>query len=403
MMSNSFARHQSRRYCVGVNESRRKSSPRLDPVDIHFAIDATSERPVYEQVKDGIRYLITSGKLPRGKRLPPVRQLSSALGVGYVTVARSIRDLVMEGVLEARTGRGTLVTEQPPQLKTIGLVGFAAYGQMLRDTRFAARTLLVSQDQIIERGKTVVYNHWDINQPLSNLFNQLTLVDGMLVLPQADSPDDQLLAVVKRGKPLVLLGEARVIKGVPVVHSANEQDSFRVGRELLRLGHHRVAIVSLPTQTHMESNRSRTGALIKALKQHGKGFDDSWLIQGDPAWQAKALLKLRPRPTAIFAPGHMDMFEQIMDHLHGTPLEIGKHLYPAVYDDNLFQVLSQKAIAYLSVEQSISRIVHVALDMLTQMIESPGKPLESQRVQIPSRLVRVKADGTHEPMPAEPA
>lgn len=382
-----------------VSETIRKNSPRLDPVDIHFSTDPSSDRPVYEQVKDGIRYLITTGKLPRGCRLPPVRQLSSDLGVGYVTVARSIRDLVMEGLLEARTGRGTLVAAKPPQLKTIGLVGFAAYGEMLRETRFAARALLVSQDQIIERGKTVVYNHWDNQQPLHKLFNELTLVDGMLVLARTDSPEDQLQAVVKRGKPLVMLGESRLIKGIPVVHSANEQDSQRVGRELIRLGHQYVAITTTPNQDHYESNRSRVEAIIKVLKQSAKGFDDRYILHGDPDQQATQILKLRPRPTAIFSPGYMDKFELLMEQLKGTPLEIGKHLYPAVYDDNLFHVLSQKQIAYLSVEQSITRIVHGALNMIAQMIETPDQPLKSLRVQIPSTLVRVTADGVHEPVP----
>lgn len=381
-----------------MNEPLRKSSPRLDPVGIHFTIDSTSARPVYEQVKDGIRFLISTGKLPRGCRLPPVRQLSSTLCVGYVTVARSIRDLVMEGVLEARTGRGTLVAQKPPQLKTIGLVGFASYGEMLRETRFAARALLVSQDQIIERGKTVVYNHWDNQQPLHNLFNQLTLVDGMLVLARTDSPKDQLLAVVKRGKPLVMLGESRLIKGIPAVHSANEQDASRVGEELIRLGHKHVAITTMPLLDHNESSRSRIETLIKVLRQNGKGFDDRYILHGDPAQQTAQILKLHPRPTAIFSPGHMDMFEVLMEQLKGTPLEIGKHLYPAVYDDNLFQVLSQKQVPYLSVEQNITRIVQTALNMITQMIEAPEQPLKSLRVLIPSTLVRVSADGVHKPV-----
>ena len=54
-------------------------------------IDRDSAVPVYIQIRGGIRDLILSGRLPDGFRLPPERQLATALGVNRTTVLSAYR------------------------------------------------------------------------------------------------------------------------------------------------------------------------------------------------------------------------------------------------------------------------------------------------------------------------
>jgi len=64
-------------------------------------------RPIYEQVKEGIRRLILTGALPEGERLPSVRELSAELAVNPNTIQRAYRELEAEGVVYTAQAIGT--------------------------------------------------------------------------------------------------------------------------------------------------------------------------------------------------------------------------------------------------------------------------------------------------------
>lgn len=72
-------------------------------------IDLESAVPVYEQVSNGIRSELVTGRLRPGDQLPTVRELALDLGVHHNTVAEAYRLLAREGWLDLRRGRGALV------------------------------------------------------------------------------------------------------------------------------------------------------------------------------------------------------------------------------------------------------------------------------------------------------
>lgn len=65
--------------------------------------------PLYRQIQDGVRSAVLTGSLGAGMRLPPERELAAALGVNRTTVMHAYQELVADGVVEARPGRGTTV------------------------------------------------------------------------------------------------------------------------------------------------------------------------------------------------------------------------------------------------------------------------------------------------------
>jgi 2-deoxy-D-gluconate 3-dehydrogenase len=75
-------------------------------------------------VIDGIKQMITSGRLRAGSRLPPEKDLAVELGVSRGPLREGIRALAMLGVLEARQGDGTYVTSLEPGrlLSPLGLL-----------------------------------------------------------------------------------------------------------------------------------------------------------------------------------------------------------------------------------------------------------------------------------------
>lgn len=75
-------------------------------------IDLGSRVPVYEQISNGLRAELVSGRFSPGERLPTVRELAIDLGVHHNTVAEAYRHLASEGWLELRRRRGAIVRER---------------------------------------------------------------------------------------------------------------------------------------------------------------------------------------------------------------------------------------------------------------------------------------------------
>lgn len=65
--------------------------------------------PIYLQVKDYILEKVKSGEYQPGFKIPTERELSTQLGISRNTVSAAYKELLLEGVLEARQGRGTFV------------------------------------------------------------------------------------------------------------------------------------------------------------------------------------------------------------------------------------------------------------------------------------------------------
>ena len=64
-------------------------------------------RPIYEQVRDGLRRLIITGVIPAGDKLPSVRQLSSSLSINPNTIQRAVDALEQEGYAYTVAGKGS--------------------------------------------------------------------------------------------------------------------------------------------------------------------------------------------------------------------------------------------------------------------------------------------------------
>lgn len=80
-----------------------------------MTVDLSSETPVYRQIADGIRRAAGDGSLPRGRRLPPTRDLSRALGVNRNTVIAAYDLLASDGLVRSHTGRGTYLVVEPSE------------------------------------------------------------------------------------------------------------------------------------------------------------------------------------------------------------------------------------------------------------------------------------------------
>jgi GntR family transcriptional regulator len=77
-------------------------------MNIH--ISPTDGVPIYLQIVNQIKYLVSSGRLAANEELPPIRSLAETLVVNPNTVARAYRELEMAGIVLKRRTTGTYIS-----------------------------------------------------------------------------------------------------------------------------------------------------------------------------------------------------------------------------------------------------------------------------------------------------
>ena len=70
-------------------------------------LDYRDARPIYEQVKDGLRRLMFTGVLAPGEKLPSVRSLAMDLAINPNTIQRAYESLEAEGYVYSIPGKGS--------------------------------------------------------------------------------------------------------------------------------------------------------------------------------------------------------------------------------------------------------------------------------------------------------
>lgn len=86
-----------------------------------ITLDPASPVPINEQIKSGLRGLVSRGILKPGDPAPSVRGLAAELKVNPNTVARALRELSEEGVIESRRGEAGCIAADALKRAAAGL------------------------------------------------------------------------------------------------------------------------------------------------------------------------------------------------------------------------------------------------------------------------------------------
>lgn len=78
---------------------------------MHIRLNHNSGEPIYRQVIEQIKYLVASGKVEPGTKLPSIRGLADQLKVNPRTVVKAYDELKHGQVVVMRQGQGVFVAE----------------------------------------------------------------------------------------------------------------------------------------------------------------------------------------------------------------------------------------------------------------------------------------------------
>lgn len=204
-----------------------------------LGIDRTLAVPVGAQLRGQLEYGIACGDIPRGARLPSVRELSQELGVAHMTVAGVYKELLGMGLIVTARGRGTFVADvpQPPpgpdparltRLLSETLAQAENEGYSLRQIGEAMSALISRGARPPQIGVSVL---------LVGLFADATrsyAADVQAALPPGDRVQAVTLDDLRSGRSLEGAQNADVV--LALAHRLAETRALLPGREIIPVG-----------------------------------------------------------------------------------------------------------------------------------------------------------------------
>ena len=75
-----------------------------------FALDFSSQTPIYQQIRNQIVLVVADGRLQPGERIPSMRTLADETGINMMTVNKAYQLLRQEGYLQIDRRSGARIT-----------------------------------------------------------------------------------------------------------------------------------------------------------------------------------------------------------------------------------------------------------------------------------------------------
>lgn len=219
-------------------------------------------------------------------------------------------------------------------------------------------------------------------------------VDGMLVIPAGTCADTARLCR-EAGVPLVIVDRRPETPGsIDVVRADAEGGAYELGKLLASLGHRHVAVITGPE--YVPTAVERAAGFSKAVEEEGLAAPT--VVHGDFSLESGhdmtlELMKLDPRPTAIFAAndflaiGTQHALEEIGLRVPEDVALVGLDDLPTGMDT--FPFLTVAA-------QPAEEMGRRAVELLLRRIKEPhGAPEE---ILLPTELTVRRSSG--DPLPA---
>ena len=134
-------------------------------------VDLTSDRAVFRQIADHLRFAIARGRLREGDQLPSEARLMEHYGVARMTIRNALRVLQDEGLVVAEHGRGVYVRARPP-VRRLASDRFARRHRKEGKAAFTVESEMVAATPLVDMIKV------SEARPPEDIADRLKLGDG---------------------------------------------------------------------------------------------------------------------------------------------------------------------------------------------------------------------------------
>jgi DNA-binding LacI/PurR family transcriptional regulator len=271
---------------------------------IEINIDKESFEPVYEQLKKQLLWNISNGTFSTGAKIPSVRKLKDISGLGHVTVARAVSELISEGILENHRGKGTFVAQQnfqPRKDLNIALIVNSSYGE-LDPVNTPAQYEIVSgiNEYAAKAGCSI-----EIISVEDYLNGNWHKTPNGAIISQADGYPLICKKCEQIGIPLMKIIRYSSSPSMHYVDTDQYEAIYKLAEYLLDLGHSKIVLVKHRAHSDF-TTRERIRGYCDALADHGVKLNDNLIVEGAQSFTAghklmTEMLSIELRPTAYIA------------------------------------------------------------------------------------------------------
>lgn len=250
-------------------------------------------------------------------------------------------------------------------------------GEIIKGVSFAASRLTTDiLVHIVDRGD---HRGW-----LDSTLLDRQYIDG-IIFADIDNDVRTMTKAIRAGIPCMVLNNY-LNEPVNCIAIDNKQATLDIMDHLIDLGHKKIATICGDLSTR--AGILRLKGYKEGLEKHRVKINKSYITNGDflrtPARQAaEKLLRLKNRPTAIFAASDV-MALEVMDIAKKEKILVPQELSVVGFDNNPLCI--QSSVGLSTVSQPLVEMGRLGAENLSQVVK--GKARLPIKIMLPAKLIK---------------
>jgi LacI family transcriptional regulator len=371
-------------------------------------------RPKHNEISSYLQTEIAAGRYGEGARLPSEIQLVKQFGVSRPTVARALRDLETQGLIDRRAGSGTYVRANIPRNTASRILGLLVPG--LASTEIfqiicgeIASLARVNEYGLLWGGSTNPRVDTDASlkhaEELCKQFIERE-ISGVFFAPAELQPGQEQAnsklaeSLREAGIPVVLLD--RDLLDFPrrsdfdLVGIDNMTGGYLLAEHLIKLGCRKIYFVARPLSAATVD--ARIAGIREALIRNRLEPDAGWIRTGDPADLKFVRSLVAGRQADAFICANDDTAAVLLRSMESQGVRAPHDVRVVGFDDVKYATLVSVPIT--TIHQPCRDIAVIAFRTMMERLAEPTLPTRS--IMLSPRLVVRESCGAYLPR-AKPA
>ena len=364
--------------------------------------------PKHREISDTLREELAGGKFKPGSRLASESQLVARFSASRPTVARALRTLQEEGLVERRAGSGTFALEPSSGSRTnkrtlallmpdLGhteifqqIAGEIASLARVRDYSIVwggSEQAKLDQDVSLQHGEELCAQFIE-RQVDGVFFAPYELLEGARAVNRriAGNLHDAGITVVLVDRDFAPFPQRSALDLVGIDNFAG---GYAVGEHLVKLGCERICFVKPPRAA--STARARVAGMRDAMEQHGLSFNRDWIFEGDPS-SAVFLRKIlaEGKPDALVG-ANDPIAALLLQGLAKAKINVPGDIRVVGFDDCGFATLVSPPLT--TIHQPCREIALACFRTMEGRFENPLLP--PRNISLPAQLVIRESCGAY--------
>jgi DNA-binding LacI/PurR family transcriptional regulator len=337
-----------------------------------LGIDFEKATPLYIQIIDDIKAKIKSGILNVGDQIGSQNELAQQYNVSLITVKKALSELIKEGVLYSRVGKGTYVArkhieDRRGMSRTIGLV--------LQDLKspFFSRIAQEAEETAFERGYSILFTNSSghVGKEESQIIHfQEMGVSGLIIasMTHVYYANETIRKLHNDGFPYVMVSYIHD-PDIYFVGTDHEYGGYLATRHLLEEGYESIGYVNGETGNLVGDLRYK--GYVRALEEAQCDLNSEYLFRlpRGGEWYdftsgyeiGKRFTEMKSRPDAVFLYNDLTALG-----FQRAVLEVGMKIPDDVaivgFDD--IDRASYARVPLTTIQQPMKEIARISMDVI---------------------------------------